>query len=147
MRSAHSTTSHRLVVVLAVGFAGSFLGCGGSSATTVRIPAVQTWTKIGLDIHAGQTLTITARGEVEARPRLACGPWGFDDQPQWKIYSVMPDVPHMALIGKIGAAGAPFVVGRKLETTVNGNGALYLGVNDRDAANNHGGYEATITVR
>lgn len=136
-----------LLSLAALAAATMAVGCGDRTSTTVSVPAGQTWTDTRIAIRAGQHVTITASGKVEAKPRLACGPGGFTDQPQWKIYSVIPAVPHLALIGKVGAEGAPFAVGEHLEATADRDGALFLGVNDKDAANNRGGYEATITVR
>ena len=44
---------------------------------------------------------------------------------------MLPGVPKIALIAKIGEDGEPFKVGSKTKVAANDGGRLYLGVNDR----------------
>ena len=50
------------------------------------------------------------------------------------------------MIGRIGEAGAPFLVGSELSSTADTEGRLFLGINDIDVENNSGEFTATITV-
>ena len=118
--------------------------CGGD---TITVPAASTWTDTGRHVVQGQSILISARGQVRASPTLSCGPEGFPDRPQWSKYSVIPDVPHGALIGKIGHDGRAFPVGRQLTGRADRDGELFLGINDRDASNNKGGFVVRLEVR
>lgn len=123
------------------------LACGGSpkGSTTVTVPCQVTWTKTGIQVQAGQKLTLTATGELKGG-ELAFGPEGTSEHPEWARYSLVPEWPHLALIGKVGEDGSPFLVGRSYSGTVIRGGELYLGVNDLDAENNDGSFAVSVTV-
>jgi len=134
-----------LVLVTACGLVALFAGCGKSG--TIVVAADRTWTDSGIEVRAGQELGIVAEGRVEAGPALSCGPHGFADRPEWKRYSVVAEAPHIGLIGRIGPNGPPFYVGEKFTGPADRNGTLFLGINDRDAGNNHGSFSAQVTLR
>jgi hypothetical protein len=137
-----------LWLLVIVGLNVAVAGCGRTSGTAeITVPATQTWTDTNISLAKGQQLTINATGEVVAGTDLRCGPGGFADKPQWKAYSVLAEAPHIALIGKIGEDGAPFLVGTRYQGTAARKGRLFLGVNDKDAANNDGRYIATVTFK
>lgn len=126
---------------------GAFLACGGSprGAATVTVPCQVTWTETGIQLQAGQQLTLTATGELKGG-ELSFGPEGTSEHPEWARYSLVPEWPHLALIGKVGEDGSPFLVGRSYSGTVIRGGQLYLGVNDLDAENNDGSFTVIVTV-
>ena len=53
----------------------------------------------------------------------------------------------LALIGRIGTDGRPFLVGAAFRAPAPASGRLFLGINDRDTANNKGAFRATVTVK
>ena len=56
----------------------------------------------------------------------------------------MPHANHSALIGSIGRQKPYFVVGTSKAYSCPGGGRLFLGINDKDVANNSGRFSATI---
>lgn len=136
-------TAVGLVVVALV-----FAGCGGKpggSGVTVKVPCAVTWTKTGVTVKAGQKIRLSARGELRGG-QWRFGPEGTSDHPEWARYSVVPEWPHLALIGKVGEDGDPFLVGKEFSGTAVRGGELYLGVNDLDAENNDGSFEVTVSL-
>jgi len=113
----------------------------------VKVPANQSWVDTGLTLEAGRTLSIVASGRVWANASLSFGPEGVADRPEWKQYSIVPEAPHLGLIAKIGDEGAPFFLGSSYQARLTATGKLFLGVNDRDVANNRGELTVTISAR
>lgn len=123
-------------------------GCGSKGITReVTVAGNVAWTDTGLDVQAQQQLVVDAVGEVAANPENRTSPDGFVGKPEWRRYNVVPDAPHMALIGRIGPAGRPFLVGAAFRAPAPASGRLFLGINDRDTANNGGAFKATVTVK
>ncbi len=126
----------------------------------VTIPAEQNWVNTEISVRAGLTLTINATGEIQvARPGQAkplvstLGPEGtfhfLDDES--RLWYPLPaagagPAPAYALIGRVGANGRPFYVGRNHSVLATETGDLWLGVNDDDCRNNKGQFSATIRI-
>ena len=53
---------------------------------------------------------------------------------------------HNSLIGRIGEAGTPFLVGSQVLFEADTEGRLFLGINDTGVGNNAGEFTANITV-
>ncbi|NWG00489.1 MAG: hypothetical protein HXY19_06060 [Thermoanaerobaculaceae bacterium] len=124
------------------------LSCGAPPQNTVvAVAADRVWTDSGLDVTKGREITIEAEGKVWANPTLSYGPEGESRRPEWKQYSVIAEAPHLGLIAKIGEDGAPFFLGRSYQARLATSGRLYLGVNDKDTANNKGEFTVKVTVR
>ncbi len=124
------------------------VSCGAPPQNAVvTVAADRVWTDSGLDVAQGRELTVEADGKVWASPTLSYGPEGESRRPEWKQYSVIAEAPHLGLIGKIGENGTPFFLGRSYQARLAASGRLYLGVNDRDAANNKGEFTVKVTVR
>ncbi|HNX49648.1 MAG TPA: hypothetical protein PLS53_09175 [Thermoanaerobaculaceae bacterium] len=133
-----------IVAVATVGM----VACGNKGVTReVRVAGYSAWTDTGLDVQAQQRLTVDASGEVAANPENKTSPDGFSAKPEWRKYNVVPDVPHMALIAKIGESGKGFLVGAAFRGPAPISGRLFLGVNDRDTRNNKGSFNAVVTVK
>jgi hypothetical protein len=83
----------------------------------------------GVTLAEGQSITLDARGSwtADVMARMYYGPDGGPPAPG---DSVMPGAPHMALLGKIGQGGTPFVVGSSFSGTAVMAGRLYLMAND-----------------
>lgn len=114
---------------------------------SVTVAGNAAWTDTGIDIGAGQQLTITATGEVlhNVAGNDGCDPAG-EPGTSGHGANVVGCPNHAALIGKLGDAGAPFLVGRGYSVPSSGSGRLYLGVNDNDLANNGGAYSASVAL-
>jgi hypothetical protein len=113
----------------------------------VTIPADQPWTDTGVDFEPAERISIKATGSVRYVPQGSfVGPEG-DSRRDPNHVNVLPATPHAALIGKVGASGKPFSVGRSLSTTVGEKGRLFLGLNDAEVDNNSGMLIVSIEVR
>ncbi len=121
------------------------------------IPAAQSWMSTGIYLDKGHKLLID---EVEnAKPVLvkgdkehlvgARGTYLFDVENQ--PFPLEPDrlhtdrrYPGYCLIGKMGASGVPFFVGKHFQGLTPGAGILFLGINDPVPYRNQGSFECTI---
>jgi len=117
---------------------------------SVVVPATEQWTDTGIDLSIDDSVLIEADGAATPRRNPAIplhGPDGHPD-PVARQYNVegLEDANHDSLIGRIGEAGAPFLVGSELSSTADTEGRLFLGINDIDVENNSGEFTATITV-
>jgi hypothetical protein len=135
-----------VIVALAVGLALS--GCGGKTITRqITVAGNVAWTDTGIEVQAQQRLVVNAAGEVLANAENKTSPDGFAARPEWRKFNLVAEAHHMALIGKIGTTGKPFLVGAAFRGPAPATGRLFLGINDRDIANNKGSFKATVTVR
>jgi len=126
---------------------GAYPACDADAAT-VNVPGTEDWTDAGIDLAVGDNFEIKAGGGVTHAPGGASvGPDG-DPDPSLRQFNVagMEQVDHAALIGRIGEAGTPFLVGRLFESDVVEEGRLFLGINDADVSTNGGEYFAVITL-
>jgi hypothetical protein len=124
--------------------------------TTFFVVPTQPWDDTGLSVTAGETLAITATGEMDYNTNNTCatptsctvGPNGSDPGVACTGQPVTaPELPCNSLIGKIGTSGTPFEVGSSFSiASVSAPGELYLGVNDGYFADNTLGWTATIYV-
>jgi len=131
-----------------LGLVLALTGCGGArskKAFTLDVPGQVTWTKTGVKVKPGQRITIRATGQLKGGG-LTFGPEGTASHPEWARYSVVPEWPHLALIGKVGEDGDPFLVGKSFSGQVVRGGELFLGVNDLDTENNGGTFHATVEL-
>ena len=106
----------------------------------------------GIDLRAGDQITISASGSITAGQRVgAVGPDGARAGAS-SIFGVsrrpVPNAGVGALIGFIAQAGAtttqPFLVGSQLVYTAQANGRLYLLVNDDNYGDNSGSFSVRI---
>jgi cysteine-rich repeat protein len=129
-------------------FAGLSLISGQASATTFRglsIAATAGWFDTGVHLEAGDQLWISATGSAS--------PNGFDnfqgpDGDGGNCDTCISTLPgsRYALVGRIGAGGAPFLVGSSFSTVVSESGALFLGFNDDFHGDNAGSFAADGVV-
>ncbi|NNC91310.1 MAG: hypothetical protein HKN80_02335 [Acidimicrobiia bacterium] len=148
-----AATAAASVVALIVGFVA--LGGGsddvaGSAPVSVVVPGTEQWIDTGIDLSINDTVLIEADGAVT--PAVGredhYGPDGVPDRPSAHTFNVvgMKEANHNSLIGRIGEAGAPFLVGSRLLSEADAEGRLFLGMNDTGVGNNAGEFTATITV-
>lgn len=147
-------TRRRGLRVLVLSFAlvaAAACGSGESSdPVPVVVPGTDAWTDTGIDLSIDDMVSIEAEGAVtpKAGTEPLVGPDGVPDRPSAREYNVegLEEANHASLIGRIGEAGAPFLVGSELSTTADTEGPLFLGINDNGVRNNAGEFTATVTV-
>lgn len=117
------------------------------ASRSLTVPGTVAWTDSGLDVAAGQQVTITASGTVihSVSTNDGCDPTG-EPSTSGHGANLISCPNHASLIAKIGEAGAPFYVGRTYSVPAAASGRLYLGINDSDLGNNGGSYSATVAV-
>ncbi|MBS1811344.1 MAG: hypothetical protein JST84_24485 [Acidobacteria bacterium] len=122
---------------------------------TVEVHSLRHCTQIEF-LDTGVVLGPTSRVEVTAagyvRLSFAIDGWASDPDglkvpgPNYKT-NLVDGFPFGALVGKVGAAGPRFVVGRHLDKTGVGEGRLYLAVNDNGHwQNNIGSFRVKLRV-
>ena len=103
-------------------------GTAAGASTAVSVSAQQPWVDTGVDLKAGEALTISANGQWTngGNPQVFIGPDGY-------VGFRLPDATlgsanFAALIGKVG--DQVFFVGSAYKGTSPGTGRLYLQMND-----------------
>jgi hypothetical protein len=61
-------------------------------------------------------------------------------------YDVVPAATHAGLIGKVGTAGKPFLLGSHVQFISPADGNLFLGINDVGLDSNGGQFDVTVTT-
>lgn len=112
----------------------------------IAIPGDASWTDTGIDITAGQRITITAADEVCTKG----GDLARCSGPEGQRVTSDKNLPgfrklgHGALVAAIG--DTRFAIKRERTLIAPSSGRLRLGVNDRDVGNNRGSYAVQITI-
>ena len=88
------------------------------------------WQATGVTVRAGETLTVTATGQSWTNGGRTWTASGDAADLVFGQNCPLSGAPRMALVGRIGAAGAPFLVGAQKELTAAAGGELYLAPND-----------------
>lgn len=120
---------------------------------TITVPGTSRGTDTGLDLRAGDRVTLSATGRVIAGRRAGeVGPEGGNANGVGSILGTRP-VPTAgvgALIGYVrmsnGQASQPFIVGSQQNFTAQADGRLILLVNDDNYADNGGQFSVRIVV-
>lgn len=111
---------------------------------TLTVPAKPRWTNTEVYLEAGQSVQITAQGEVfieDGRKALPSGDGSCKDA-VWGSCS-LEGIGWGTLLGRI-EDGSPFVIGDSARITVEEAGCLRLGVNDSYYDDNSESYTVTI---
>ncbi|MGO9082572.1 MAG: hypothetical protein ACLQDY_26690 [Streptosporangiaceae bacterium] len=130
--------------------ASAWSGYGCASTPDFTVPGTQKWTDTGVTLTAGDTLGITAAGQVYIDPSYPQGPDGDPSCTPAVNYSAAsatfpaPNLACWSLVGRIGN-GPPFEVGSSTSVTAS-SGRLYLGVNDGDFSDNSGSWNVRIKI-
>ncbi len=93
------------------------------------------WLDTGLNVTAGQSLSITASGTACLVGQTCTGPNGDPNGSSSNGFL------NGALVGKIGAGGATFLIGANFQQNASATGRLYLAFNDSYYPDNSGGYD------
>lgn len=117
----------------------------GTAGNSIAVGGDRSWVDTGINVQAGQTLTISADGRVRlARDTndfvTAAGADGRIAD------ATMPSAPVGGLVAKFGNS-APVFIGQNRTLRAPRAGRLYLGVNDSYFEDNTGQFNATVDVR
>ncbi len=148
--SAAHCSAVMVTLVIGVMLLSSESDTAPAGPVSAVVPGTEQWTDTGISLNVDDRVLIEADGAVtpsKGREPLY-GPDGVPDRPSTRVFNAkgLEEENHNSLIGRIGEAGAPFQVGSQLLFTADAEGRLFLGINDRDVANNAGEFTATITV-
>jgi hypothetical protein len=142
-QETHDTTNSKEGMIR--GSVGIGMGAPGGSYLVV-FPINMPWMDTGIDVGAGDILTIVAVPAKNHPPcdgRADCPPFREPD-------AVMADGALgnglTSLVGRIGSTGGSFSIGEKYNGPVPDAGRLYIGYNDCWACwgDNTGSFEVTI---
>jgi len=116
----------------------------GSHTRDVVVDARAGWTDAGIDVAAGQVLSLYATDRIRWAPGRRDGPDGEHNSPPGPSRP-MPNERRAALIGRIGDGREYFFVGSRREgIRMRAAGRLYLGINDESLDDNAGSFRVTI---
>jgi hypothetical protein len=117
----------------------------GTAAAAVVVRGNQQWTRTGLTVRQGETLTFSATGEVQLGLDAVdvATPAGAKSG-RLAPRSPIPNSLAGALIGRIGN-GRPFGIGDQTSIPAPASGQLFLGINDDNLNDNTGEFRVEIT--
>ena len=132
------------VLVLSLLAAGTLLA---ANRVELDISASQIWTDTGIDLRAGDNVTITAVGDIQLDYSHTCGPDGTART--WSDLKTQFPVMNSgrgALIGRFteSPAARGFLVGSFVQRYVPVNGHLFLGVNETAGQLAAGSFHVTV---
>ncbi len=111
--------------------------------TSVTVPGAQQWTGTGIDVTAGDRITVTATGQIDTDVDFPTGPDGFPNRPE--LLTLLPSANHGGLLGRVGDS-APVFLGAEGELLADRAGEILLGINDLGLENNSGAFQALVTT-
>jgi len=117
--------------------------------TEIDVPAARDWTDTGIDLNAGDHVTIAATGNVQPALGAAVGPAGMARSWNDLVKSLpVNGAGTGALIGRIGddPATVPFLVGAEKQITITRAGRLFLGVNRTSRDQVDGNFHAKVQI-
>jgi PKD repeat protein len=109
-------------------------GCAPVSRTVSGKPAggglAGMWQAAGVTVRAGESLSLSAGSQTWANGGRSWTGAGDASDVVTGQNGPLPGAPRMALVGRIGATGAPFLVGVQKELIAASGGELYFAPND-----------------
>jgi hypothetical protein len=146
-----------IVLAIVLGSLDDGKNNGGSTSgttTPTSLPATRTaqvvvdgataWTDTGFDVATGDRIQVQATGLVFHDEVNSIGPDG--ERGLAGLQGPLGSDHHSGLIGRVSDTGVPFLVAERVDQTAEQDGRLYLGINDGDLGNNHGAFDATVTI-
>ena len=115
---------------------------GAIGTNGIMVPARQRWTATGLTVRRGETLTVSATGEI----RFAAGAdakASANGSSQRAADNPLPNATTGTLIGRVGN-GQPFAIGSQASFQAPAAGQLFLGVNDTNLDDNDGSFQVQV---
>jgi hypothetical protein len=141
---------------------GAATGSGGSAtdgpaqlpemdapAGTIRVAANNRWTPTPLRVRQGDRVQFDARGQIQlsTNSQDVAGTAGSTSGRKPGYGAPTPQFPAGALIGRVGENGQPFAIGDQTgPLPMNGDGILYLGINDDEVGDNRGEFVVAARV-
>jgi hypothetical protein len=115
------------------------------SGNAIVVPGNQPWVDTGIQVNAGDQVTIHVTGQVGTMQGVApVGPEGKTGETSDKY--PMPTMQAGALIGRVGT-GQPFSIGsQQTPIQMQSGGTLQLGINDDFFGDNTGAFAVTVQV-
>ncbi len=115
----------------------------------VKVSGQQPWTDTGIDLVAGDHVTVTSTGKLNYMENSAVGPQGIARS--WKdTLRALPvnEAGRGALIARIGNDPnvVPFLIGDSKDFDANRSGRLYLGINQAANESGTGQFEASVKI-
>ena len=160
------TTVFRILV--SIGAIVLIYGCSGGGASgptqpaaptlpaTINVSSGQAFSDTYIPITAGETLSVTASGNINYSTGSVCSgggpclvtPAGVPFVGSCAQIEGFPaeGLPCWSLIGKITSSGTPFEIGSSYSSAAAASGDLYLGINDNDYNDNSGSWTAIVNV-
>jgi len=121
-----------LTIAIFVALKGSAQSSGATSARdySFTIPTTQPWTDTGVDLHAGESLEVSAMA-AQAAPGSGdtCDPRGASASTDANASLPVATAPAGALIARLQAQGEAVAVGNSRRVKVDVPGHLFLGLN------------------
>ena len=120
---------------------------GRTAGRTVVVDSTQRWVDTGIDVRAGDMVTIDAEGTIglSTNSSDSAGPGGSASGRRAEN-APLRDHAAGALIARVGGLGPIFIGTNGTIDRAPASGRLYLGVNDDHLADNSGQYRARISV-
>jgi len=116
---------------------------------TIEVKGDSPWTDSGIDLKPGDTVKITATGQLQYSMAKPCGPEGLP-RAWMDLLRQLPvnESGRGTLVGRIGdsAAARPFFAGAKRELNAPIAGRLFLGVNQSSNDKPTGSYQVTVEL-
>jgi hypothetical protein len=113
------------------------------------VPANRSWTATGIHVKVGKLVTFAASGRIEAAPETQRHPYYHSVPARGRKEPLAdapePTLPSLALIGRIGPHGRPFLIGSE-KSIVSGNGEIFLGINQSVVSENSGEWTVRVTL-
>ncbi len=115
------------------------------SGPGIEVRGNQQWTSTGIAVRKGDRITLSTTGEVQLSTDASdiASATGSRSQ-RYAAGAPLPRVLAGALIGRIGN-GTPFGIGTTTSIVAPDTGQLFLGINDDDVNDNHGGFRVQVT--
>jgi len=125
-------------------------GRGGRDLTaTTIVSSRQAWTDTGLDVQAGDELTIDAKGKIQFASGKAdtAGPNGAPGKRRATASAPMPRLAIGALIARVGRSDPFDATAKGKRIREQDSGRLYLGINDDNLSDNSGEFRVTVSIK
>jgi hypothetical protein len=132
------------IFLLIVAFAAS-----AQNSRQLDVSGANLWTDTGIDVKSGDTIKITATGQLQYVGANPCGPDGLPRGWMDLIRQLpMNDAGRGTLVGRItdNAAARSFLAGSRAERTAPVAGRLFLGINQSSNDQPTGSYRVTVEV-
>ena len=117
---------------------------------TFTIDTTKPWTDTGIEVHPGDVLAISSTAPAKSgfvrdgQAVSTCDPAGSADTTAQKL--LLNDAPAGALIGKLQADGAPFLIAATKQVKIDAPGKLFLAANSSGTPSCKGDFIVTVAL-